>query len=78
LHFDGPVSRADATTLVTDPEAVARHPFLPLITFDKRERRFRRKKGTAPKIDIKIRRIAYPSNRDSCILIAQLFFCKFI
>jgi len=67
LHFDGPVSRADATTLVTDPEAVARHPFLPLITFDKRERRFRRKKGTAPKIDIKIRRIAYPSNRDSCI-----------
>jgi hypothetical protein len=67
LHFDGPLSRAQATALVTDPNAVIRHSFLPLIGFDKRERRYRRQKVGPPIIRAKIRHIAYSSNRDTCI-----------
>ena len=67
LHFDGPAKRSVAECLVKDPQAISKHAFLPLISFDKRERRFRRTKGSAPKIEIKVRRLAYPSNMDSCI-----------
>ena len=67
LHFDGPLSRVEATALVTDPQAVIRHSFLPLISFDKRERRYRRQKVGPPIIYSKIRPIAYCSNRDTCI-----------
>ena len=67
LHFDGPLSRADATALVTSPENVAAHSFLPLITFDKRERRYRRHKNRPATIKTKVRKLAYCSNKDACI-----------
>ena len=61
LHFDGPLSRAKATKLVTNPAAVISHSFLPLIGFDKRERRYRRQKNALPSIKAKIS--AIPSLR---------------
>jgi RNA-directed DNA polymerase len=67
LHFDGPLNRARATALVTDRQAVIGHSFLPLISFDKRERRYRRQKCGPAIICSKIRPIAYCSNRDTCI-----------
>jgi RNA-directed DNA polymerase len=67
LHFDGPLSRAKATALVTNPTAVISHPFLPLMGFDKRERRYRRQKNAPPSISAKIRKLAYCSNKDNCI-----------
>jgi hypothetical protein len=45
VHFDRPLSREDAERLVTDPSSVAQHAFLPLISFSKRERRYRRRAG---------------------------------
>ncbi len=67
LHFDGPLSRPIATALVTDPKAVISHSFLPLISFDSRERRYRRQKIGPPTILTKIRPIGYASNRDSYV-----------
>ena len=67
LHFDGKMSRADAEALVANKNAICRHSFLPLIAFDKRDRRYRRMKGRPTEITTKTRRIAYCSNRDACI-----------
>jgi RNA-directed DNA polymerase len=67
LHFDTPLARPDAEALVTDPIAVSRHSFLPLISFVRRERRFRRQKGGAPLAKWKSRTLAYCSNVDACI-----------
>ncbi len=68
VHFDAPISRSSATALVKNPKAVERHGFLPLIAFEKRERRFiRRKDGGPPDVKFKIRQLAYCSNKDACI-----------
>ena len=67
LHFDVPLTRPQATALVTNPDAVKRHSFLPLMAFDKRERRYKRKKNKPPSITWKTRNLAYCSNRDACI-----------
>ena len=67
LHFDGPLTRDDATALVTNSDAVISHPFLPLITFEKRERRYRRAKGKPAIVKWKVRKLAYCSNRDAQI-----------
>ncbi len=68
VHFDRALSREDAERLVTDRVAVARHAFLPLITFPKKERRYRRRQGDAkPVVSTKIRELAYPSNHDGYI-----------
>ena len=68
VHFDLPLPRAEAERLVTDPVAVARHSFLPLIGFSKKERRYRRRVGTKkPAVIIKFRELAYPANRDGYI-----------
>ena len=67
MHFDGPLKRQAAEALVTNPVAVAKHAFLPLIGFTKRDRRFRRKKGGAVEITYKTRNLVYCSNRDACI-----------
>jgi hypothetical protein len=68
LHFDGPVTRAKAEALVKDPDSVVRHSFLPLISFDKRDRKFRRPKiGPGKAKQPKIRKIAYCSNMDACV-----------
>lgn len=73
LHFDGPLNRAKATALVTSRDAVTRHPFLPLISFDKRERRYRRQKKGLAEIGPKIRKIAYCSHRDAYIFAYYTF-----
>jgi RNA-directed DNA polymerase len=63
VHFDRPLSREDAERLVTDPAAVTQHAFLPLISFQKRERRYRKRQGDAkPVASTKVRELAYPSN----------------
>lgn len=68
VHFDRPLSRADATRLVSVQIAVSKHSFLPLISFKKKERRYRRQKGVEkPVVSTKIRELAYPSNRDGYV-----------
>lgn len=68
VHFDRPLSRENAERLVTSPAAVAQHDFLPLISFSKKERRYRRAEGEKkPIASTKIRELAYPSNRDGYI-----------
>lgn len=67
LHFDLPLQRPDAEALVTDPSAICRHAFLPLISFDRRVRRFKRNKKEKPNIIYKIRQLAYCSNKDTYI-----------
>src|SRR5690348_14689787 len=65
-HFDFSMNREDAEQLVTNPDAVATHPFLPLISFEKRQRRFK-SSPAGPKSTTKIRKLAYASNRDNYI-----------
>lgn len=67
MHFDGQMSRANAERLVTNEDMVARHAFLPLITFTKVERRYRRSRAGSPIQVLKRRKLAYPSNRDACV-----------
>jgi hypothetical protein len=68
VHFDRPLSREDAERLVTDPSSVAQHAFLPLISFSKRERRYRRRAGEKkPIATTKFRELAYPSNHDGYV-----------
>lgn len=68
VHFDRALSRENAERLVTDPVAVAQHDFLPLISFLKKERRYRRVQGEKkPVASTKIRELAYPSNRDGYV-----------
>ena len=67
LHFDLPLSRDRASELVTSPERIERHRFLPLMAFEKRDRKYRRRSGGAAQILYKIRNIAYCSNIDACV-----------
>jgi RNA-directed DNA polymerase len=68
VHFDRPLSREDAERLVTDPAAIVQHAFLPLISFQKKERRYRRRQGDAkPVASTKVRELAYPSNHDGYV-----------
>lgn len=67
LHFDGPVKRAVAESVVKNVDEVNAHHFLPLMAFEKRQRRFRRRKNKPPEVSVKIRQLAYPSNMDACI-----------
>lgn len=68
VHFDRALSREDAERLVTDPTAVAQHAFLPLISFSKKERRYRRRPGEKqPVATTKVRELAYPSNHDGYV-----------
>lgn len=68
VHFDHALSKEDAEKLVTNPANVAQHAFLPLISFSKKERRYRRRRGEKkPSVTIKVRELAYPSNRDGYV-----------
>ena len=54
--------------MVSDPKAVARHSFLPLVGYSKKERRYRRRPGEMkPVASTKVRELVYPSNRDGHI-----------
>lgn len=68
MHFDRPLSKDNAERLVTNPSAVAQHAFLPLISFSKKERRYRRRPvEKKPIATTKVRELAYPSNRDGYV-----------
>ncbi|CNI41032.1 Retron-type reverse transcriptase [Yersinia pseudotuberculosis] len=68
LHFDKPISLKKTLRLVTDPSKVAKHSFLPFITFDVKSYKISQDKITK-KItkDEKERKIAYSSHVDSHI-----------
>jgi hypothetical protein len=67
-HFDHPVlSRKTAMEIVATPEVVAAHPFLPLMTFEKRVRRFNSAGRETPTGSTKVRKLAYCSNRDAVV-----------
>lgn len=63
-HFDAQVSRSFAER-VSEPQVVERHSWLPLIYYEKRTKRYKRKEGRTV---FKTRPIMYASHRDSCIL----------
>jgi hypothetical protein len=68
LHFDRALTQEDAERLVSDPMAVLRHSFLPLIAFTKKQRRYRRSPGSKiAKASTKNRDLAYPANHDGYI-----------
>lgn len=63
-HFDAPLTLMEARALVTDPGAVARHGFWPLIGFVRSERRW---KKSTQSWRTKRRPIAYAAHADSHI-----------
>lgn len=67
MHFDGQLSRQDAEDFVIDPIKVAKHAFLPLMTFTKVERKYRRTKAGITVKPPKRRKLAYPSNHDAYV-----------
>ena len=64
-HFDAPISVRAALFLVTDPEAVARNPFFPLLRYEQRWQPFRSASCGRP--PPKIRPISFASRRDAYI-----------
>jgi len=65
-HFDHPLCRSDAEVLVHNFNKNTSHSFLPLLTFQKKERRFRSGEN-GPVVSTKTRALAYSSNRDNCL-----------
>ncbi|MGY0571494.1 reverse transcriptase domain-containing protein [Bradyrhizobium sp. RDM12] len=63
-HFDAQVGASFAER-ISQPEAVERHSWLPLIHYEKRTKRYKPKDG---KTAFKLRPIMYASHRDACIL----------
>lgn len=67
-HFDRPLlSRDEALRVASDPEAVAQHPFLPLISFSKTHRRFTSGPNGRAIGRTKVRPLAVCANRDASI-----------
>ena len=62
-HFDQPLPFEAAKRIVSNPKAVAHHPFFPLISYDKKVRRYRGHKDRS----VKTRPIKYASHRDGYI-----------
>jgi len=68
LHFDKPISVEHALDIVTNPNSVATHSFLPFITFTSTTFKIHKDKGkNAIEKTIKERPIAYSSHIDSHI-----------
>ncbi|MGA7588214.1 MAG: antiviral reverse transcriptase Drt2 [Rouxiella badensis] len=68
LHFDKPISVEHALDIVTNPNTVATHSFLPLVTFTSTTYKVQKDKGTNAINKIpKERPIAYSSHVDSHI-----------
>lgn len=64
-HFDYPLNFEDASVLVSVPEKIAVHAFLPFIGYTDKKRRFTPNK--TPKYTVKKRPIKYCSHRDGYI-----------
>jgi len=68
LHFDKPISVEHALDIITNPNTVATHSFLPFITFTSATYKIHKDKGTnAIQKTLKERPIAYSSHIDSHI-----------
>ncbi|WP_145339838.1 antiviral reverse transcriptase Drt2 [Pantoea sp. PSNIH1] len=68
LHFDKPISLEHALDIVTNPNTVATHSFLPFITFTSTTSKAYKEKGSnSIKKTLKERPIAYSSHIDSHI-----------
>ena len=70
LHFDPPLSKADAVKYVRDPERVARHPFYPLLSYSLITPRIKKCPAGSPTPFVKEpkeRPIAYPAHKDGYI-----------
>lgn len=63
-HFDRPLSLEQATALVTNPDSVARHAFLPFLCFKLVQLRYKRREN---KVVTKERPVAFSSHADSHI-----------
>lgn len=63
-HFDWPPTRSAAEQLVTNPAAVASHAFMPLLSFEMREPRYRASDG---RVEDKVRPLACASHADAHI-----------
>ncbi len=70
-HFDNPLPFEEAKALVSDPETISQHAFLPFIGFTDTQRRFRPKE--AAKYKNKERELRYCSHRDGYI---HAFYAK--
>lgn len=67
-HFDPPLlSRKEALRVASDPDAVVRHAFLPLISFSKTHRRFTSGADGQAVGRSKVRPLAVCANRDASI-----------
>lgn len=67
-HFDAPLlGRSEALRIVSNPDMVARHAFLPLISFAKEHRRFTAGSGGRPEGKVKVRPLAVCANRDATV-----------
>jgi len=64
-HFDNHMSKEKISTLVNNPDLVARHPFRPFLYFEQSFTKFRLEKGLAP--TKKTRPIRYACRADSYI-----------
>ena len=68
LHFDTPVTEEMAALIATDPSAVAKHPFNPLITYNVTSQKIRKKVGGGvERKKPKVRPISYAGHKDSHI-----------
>lgn len=76
LHFDEPLSFPKAQALVSDPEAVARHPFWPLLRFTVQTSKLKYNKATG-KLESrsKDRPISYAAHSDSQIF---SYYCELL
>ncbi|MFW2061098.1 antiviral reverse transcriptase Drt2 [Acinetobacter baumannii] len=66
VHFDTPLDAHSAFALVSNPEKVSKHWFLPFIGFDQSVRKIRKHNGLTRRIS-KVRPLRYAANRDGYI-----------
>ena len=66
VHFDTPLDMHSAYSLVTNPDKVSQHWFLPFIGFDQNIRKIRKHNGLTRRIS-KIRPLRYAANKDGYI-----------
>lgn len=66
VHFDTPLDVHSAFALVSNPDKVSKHWFLPFIGFDKSVRKIRKHNGLTRRIS-KIRPLRYAANKDGYI-----------
>ncbi len=66
-HFDRPLTPRQAMMTVGDPNRIASRAFLPFITFDVCQRRYKKMADGERALDVKRRTVAFASHTDSCI-----------